>query len=151
VNGVEAIPIARLTLAFVPVAVVLLMLWHWRLGAGNALYALGRMLAQLVLIGYLLTFIFAAESPPVVLAVLSVMLGASGWIALQPLATRSAALYLRALGAIAPRRDRRGRRDHAVAGDPGGARCRAVVRAARGDPARRDDLRQRDDRGQSRR
>jgi putative ABC transport system permease protein len=62
------------------------------------------MLAQLVLIGYLLTFIFAAESPPVVLAVLSVMLGASGWIALQPLAplaTRSAALYLRALGAIA--------------------------------------------------
>jgi putative ABC transport system permease protein len=73
VNGVEAIPIARLTLAFVPVAVVLLMLWHWRLGAGNALYALGRMLAQLVLIGYLLTFIFAAE----------------------------AALYLRALGAIA--------------------------------------------------
>jgi putative ABC transport system permease protein len=101
VNGVEVIPVARLTLAFVPVAVVLLMLWHWRLGAGNALYALGRMLAQLVLIGYLLTFIFAAESPPVVLAVLSVMLGASGWIALQPLATRSAALYLRALGAIA--------------------------------------------------
>jgi putative ABC transport system permease protein len=80
-NGVAAIPLDRLALAFVPVVVVLVMLWRWRLGAGNALYALGRMLAQLVLIGYLLNFIFAAESSPVVLAVLGIMLGASGWIA----------------------------------------------------------------------
>lgn len=99
--SVETIPLARLALAFVPVAVVVAILWRWRLGAGNALYAIGRMLAQLVLIGYLLTFIFAAESPPIVLAVLAVMLGASGWIALQPLAERSAVLYLRALGSIA--------------------------------------------------
>ena len=100
-GGIEVIPLTRLTLAFVPVVVVLVMLWRWRLGAGNALYAVGRMLAQLVLIGYLLTFIFAAESPPLVLLVLGVMLGASGWIALQPLARRSMALYLHALGAIA--------------------------------------------------
>ena len=99
-SGVEAIPLPRLALAFVPVVVVLVMLWRWRLGAGNATYALGRMLAQLVLIGYLLNFIFAAESSPIVLGVLSVMLGASGWIALQPLAGRSLELYLRALGAI---------------------------------------------------
>jgi putative ABC transport system permease protein len=100
-SGVDVIPLGRLALAFVPVAVVLVMLWRWRLGAGNALYALGRMLAQLVLIGYLLNFIFAAESSPIVLAVLGVMLGASGWIALQPLAGRDLGLYLRALGAIA--------------------------------------------------
>jgi putative ABC transport system permease protein len=102
VNGaVEVIPLGRLALAFVPVVVVLLMLWRWRLGVGNACYALGRMLAQLVLIGYLLNFIFAAESSPLVLLVLGVMLGASGWIALQPLAQRTPGLYLRALGAIA--------------------------------------------------
>lgn len=98
--AVEAIPLARLALAFVPVAVVLVMLWRWSHGIGNALYAVGRMLAQLVLIGYLLAFIFNAESPPIVLVVLAVMLGASGWIALQPLARRSPRLYLTALGAI---------------------------------------------------
>jgi len=80
---------------------VLVMLWRWSHGVGNALYAVGRMLAQLVLIGYLLAFIFSAESPPIVLAVLSVMLGASGWIALQPLGRRSPRLYATALGAIA--------------------------------------------------
>jgi putative ABC transport system permease protein len=47
--------------------------------------AIARMLLQLMLIGYLLNWIFAAESSWVVLGILSVMLLVASWIALRPL------------------------------------------------------------------
>jgi len=101
-NGsVELIPVARLALAFLPVAVTLAILWRWSQGVGVGLYAVARMLAQLVLIGYVLTFIFAADRAWMVLAVLGVMLTSAGWIALRPLARRDAWLLSRAVGAIA--------------------------------------------------
>ncbi|HEY5789728.1 MAG TPA: ABC transporter permease [Gammaproteobacteria bacterium] len=100
-GAIETIPVWRLALAFVPVAVTLVIIWRWSLGTRDALVAVARMLGQLLLIGYLLAYIFGADSPPLVLLILSVMLLASGWIALQPLERRSTGLFLRALGAIA--------------------------------------------------
>ena len=69
----ETISLTRLSLAFVPVFFVIVIMWHWRLDAGKALWAVTRMLVQLLLIGYVLVYIFQAQSSGVVLAVVAVM------------------------------------------------------------------------------
>ena len=74
--------LAQLALAFVPVAITLVILVRWSFATGNAVYALGRMVVQLLLIGYALTWIFGAEHGWLILLVLGVMLAASSWIAL---------------------------------------------------------------------
>ncbi|ADV46724.1 ABC transporter permease [Nitratifractor salsuginis] len=82
------IELGRLALMAVPVCGVLWIFWRWSLGAGNALYALGRMLLQLSLIGYLLLYIFQAKSGWIILGVLGVMLFFSSWIALRTVGDR---------------------------------------------------------------
>lgn len=79
---VDAIPLANLTLAFLPAVLMLTVMAAWSLGAGKALYGLLRMVGQLLLIGYFLTFLFESDSLLVVLAVLALMVAASSWIAL---------------------------------------------------------------------
>ncbi|WP_372750467.1 ABC transporter permease [Litorivivens sp.] len=73
----------QLAIAFIPAVLALAVFYYWTVGAGNASYAVGRMLLQLLLIGYALTFIFETEHPGVVLAVLTVMLVAAAWISLN--------------------------------------------------------------------
>lgn len=98
--SVDLIPIANLSLALLPAFVVLAILHRWSAGSGGALYGLGRMVAQLALVGYALTFIFGTGHPAIVLGTLTVMLAAAGWIALRPVALRRKAVYPRALAAI---------------------------------------------------
>ena len=95
------IPLLRLAVAFVPVAVVLAILLRWSLGAWNGVYATGRMLLQLLIVGYVLTFVFSADQPYIVLLVLVVMMLAAAWIALRPLGPRTAQRFGIALAAIA--------------------------------------------------
>jgi putative ABC transport system permease protein len=59
------------------------------------------MLLQLLAIGYVLTYIFDADQPWIVLAVLATMLSAASWIALRPLHAKSRAVYGKALASIA--------------------------------------------------
>ncbi len=99
-NSVETLSLASLSLAFIPVAVVLVMMVRWSLGPGNALYALIRMLGQLLLVGYVLSFIFESNSSTVVLAVLMVMVFAASWIGLGSIKEQRHLLYRRALLAI---------------------------------------------------
>lgn len=95
------IPLANLLFAFAPVALVLVILARWSLGARTASYALVRMLGQLLLIGYLLTYIFAADYAGIVVAVLLVMVFASSWIALRTVSEDRGQLYLVSLLSIA--------------------------------------------------
>ena len=74
----------QLALAFIPVAVVIFLMWRWGLGYGRPLHALARMVLQLTLIGYVLVYIFETESGWVIIGVLTVMLTAASWIALNP-------------------------------------------------------------------
>ncbi len=97
---VETIPLARLTLAFVPVVAVVALLWKWKLDYKTALYAMLRMLVQLLLIGYVLVFLFEEENALVILAALTVMLCASSWIALRSLAIPMRVLLPKSLLAI---------------------------------------------------
>jgi len=93
----QIIPIENLLLVAAPTILVLLILWRWSNNAGTSIYALGRMIIQLCLIGYALTYIFETEHAVLVLAVLSVMLCASSWIALRPIAERRRDLFFKAL------------------------------------------------------
>ena len=97
----ETISLARLSLAFAPVFFVIAIMWHWRLEAGKAAWAVLRMLVQLLLIGYVLVYIFRAESSAVVLAVVGVMVLASAWIALNTVPADRRRLYPTALLAVA--------------------------------------------------
>ena len=53
-DSVQTISLLSLTLVFIPVLLVIGILWKWSLAPGHATYALGRMLVQLLLIGYCL-------------------------------------------------------------------------------------------------
>jgi len=89
----QVIPPLNLALAFVPVVLVIAILWHWSLQAGNAVYAILRMLIQLLLVGYILTTIFAAEQAWIVVAVMLVMVVAASWIALGTVKTSRTRLF----------------------------------------------------------
>jgi putative ABC transport system permease protein len=97
---VTNIPPLQLAIAFIPVGITLLIFFKWSLGVGKALYAVARMLIQLLLIGYVLAYIFGAESAGLIVLVLSVMLLASSWIALGSVPEQRKGLFTRALLAI---------------------------------------------------
>ena len=59
------------------------------------------MLTQLLLIGYFLVYIFKTDSALIIVAVLSVMLLSSSWIALRTMKIPRKVLYLKSLSAIA--------------------------------------------------
>lgn len=80
-DEVIILSLPQLALAFVPVAITLGILLYWSFGVGKALHALARMLAQLLLIGYVLAWIFEADDGWLIVLVLTIMLLASGWIA----------------------------------------------------------------------
>jgi putative ABC transport system permease protein len=101
-NGsIPPIPIPHLALAFAPVLVVVAIVFRWSVDGRTALYAVTRMLIQLMLIGYVLTQIFAAKNSLVVLGVLAIMLLVASWIAMRPLRQRGRKAYVRMLTSIA--------------------------------------------------
>jgi putative ABC transport system permease protein len=80
---ISTITVPRLALAFIPVAVVVVLMWRWGQGYHRSLQAIARMLLQLTLIGYVLVYIFQTHSGLVISGVLGVMLLAASWIALN--------------------------------------------------------------------
>lgn len=100
-SSIPEISLLRLVVAFVPVAVAVVILARFSLGAWNGLYATARMLIQLLVIGYVLTYIFNADQPYIVLAVLLMMMAVASWIALRPLGHRTPSRYAIAFAAVA--------------------------------------------------
>lgn len=98
--SVLTLSLPQLSLALLPVALTLVILLHWSFAVGNVLYALGRMLVQLLLIGYVLAWIFGAGSSWLILLVLAIMLLASAWIALGAVQERRSQLLGAALLSI---------------------------------------------------
>jgi putative ABC transport system permease protein len=99
-NPIITLSLAQLALAFVPVLITLGILWRWSFATGNAVYALGRMLLQLLLIGYVLAWIFGARDGVLILLVLAIMLLASSWIALGTVKAHRRVLLLSSIAAI---------------------------------------------------
>jgi putative ABC transport system permease protein len=95
------ITLLDISIAFIPVAITLVIVFYWSHSANNAIIAILRMLIQLLLIGYALDFIFNSSNHWVILAVLSFMLIAASWIALVPLPVKKTELLGFSLAAIA--------------------------------------------------
>lgn len=83
----------HLAAAGIPALIVLIVLWRWRANASQGFIALARMVAQLLLIGYVLVYIFEADAPWIVLMVLAIMIVAASWIALRTVPELRGALY----------------------------------------------------------
>ena len=98
---VEPILLQRLAVMFVPVFIVVAIQIRWAISARSSVYAIGRMLLQLMLIGYVLLFLFESEHAILVTLVLTVMITVSSWIALRPLASARRSLYPITVAAIA--------------------------------------------------
>ena len=62
------------------------VLYAWSMDVWQAVYANVRMLVQLLAVGYVLTYVFEADEPWIVLLAILIMMSVSAWIALRPLA-----------------------------------------------------------------
>jgi putative ABC transport system permease protein len=99
---VQTIPLVNLAIAFIPVLAVLVLFKRWQLNLSNAIYALSRMLGQLLLIGYCLNYVFASDSAYLIVGILVMMVLCSGWISLNMVSRQHRLqLYKKALYAIA--------------------------------------------------
>lgn len=92
-DTIQVISLANLALAFIPVVIVLFILQQWKGDSKEALFGISRMLVQLLVVGYFLTFLFNAENVWIILSVLSVMLLVSSWISLRTLKIHRKTLY----------------------------------------------------------
>jgi putative ABC transport system permease protein len=99
-NSVAQIPLERLALTLVPVLVVGLIFAAWSLSWRTLLYAMARMLVQLLAIGYLLAFVFETDQFWVVLGVLTVMVLSASWIGLRTVPQLRLTLYGRTLFSV---------------------------------------------------
>ena len=97
---IATISVPQLALSFIPVAIVVVLMWRWGQGYAHALQAIARMLIQLSLIGYVLVYIFQTESGLVISAVLAMMLIAASWIALNTVTLSKGSLFPAALVSV---------------------------------------------------
>jgi len=96
----QEIQLLNLGFVLLPALLTVYLLARWSNKASTSIYALARMVIQLILIGYLLSYIFQAERALMVMLVLAVMLIAAAWIALRPVAENARRLLLPAWLAI---------------------------------------------------
>ena len=101
-GGILEISTEGLLYGFLPALVVLAIMWRWQAAAavGTAVYAMGRMLVQLFLIGYVLIYIFDSDNFWIILGVVSIMIVVASWIAVRPLGSQKRQSWPFALVAI---------------------------------------------------
>ncbi|PKH01139.1 hypothetical protein CXF72_18490 [Psychromonas sp. MB-3u-54] len=100
-NSLAILPLQNLAIAFIPVSVVIIILFKWSLNGKFALYALARMLVQLLLVGYFLNYLFAGANAWIVVLLLMLMVLFSSWIALGNIKERRLPLLKRTMLSVA--------------------------------------------------
>jgi putative ABC transport system permease protein len=93
-TALTEISLQGLIFAFLPVVVVIGIMFRWSTGAPTAIYATLRMLIQLLLIGYVLVYIFKTDQPEFIMVVLVIMLTVASWIAIRPLQKKQPQMYM---------------------------------------------------------
>ena len=99
-TSIYNISLLSLFWVLIPVLVVIVIYMRWTKDKTTIFYALFRMLLQLILIGYVLTYLFDAKSPYLIVIILSVMLIAASVIAMRPLQKPEKSIYLYAFLSI---------------------------------------------------
>ena len=90
----QTIPLRELSIVFIPTIFLLAVMFRWQLKAWVGLYANIRMIFQLLLVGYFLTYIFETTQPIVIVLLVTIMIGISTWIALRSFKEKEAKPYL---------------------------------------------------------
>jgi putative ABC transport system permease protein len=80
---------------------VIIILFKWSLNGKFALYALSRMLVQLLLVGYFLNYLFAGANAWIVVLLLMLMVLFSSWIALGNIKEQRLPLLKRTMLSVA--------------------------------------------------
>ena len=96
----QTIPILELGIIFIPTAFLLVVMFRWQLKAFTGLYANVRMLLQLLLVGYFLTYVFETNQPLVIVLLIALMIAVSAWITLRSSKDKSVKTYFIFLIAI---------------------------------------------------
>lgn len=91
--SIQTIPLLNLSFAFIPAIITVVILFSWSLKASNALFAIARMLVQLLMVGYVLTYIFDISNSIYILLLLMGMVFISSWIALGTVGKQRWQLY----------------------------------------------------------
>jgi putative ABC transport system permease protein len=94
------ISLTKLSIAFLPVFLVVAILVKWSLPAKRTLHAIVRMLVQLLLVGYVLSYLFVSDSALVIGGILLVMMCYSSWIALNNIEGSRVPLFKKAVLSI---------------------------------------------------
>jgi len=90
----QTIPLRELSIMFIPTVYLLVIMYRWQLKAWVAVYANIRMIFQLLLAGYFLTYIFDTTQPIIIILLLVLMIGVATWIALRSFEGYEAKPYL---------------------------------------------------------
>jgi putative ABC transport system permease protein len=90
----QTIPLRELSIVFIPTIYLFVIMYRWQLKAWVAVYANIRMIFQLLLAGYFLTYIFDTTQPMIIILLLVLMIGVSTWIALRSFEGYEAKPYL---------------------------------------------------------
>ena len=95
------ISLGRLALMLLPLIAVGWISWRWLSKTKEIAIATGRMVVQLLAIGYVLVILFGIQNPWMALAVVAFMIGLSSWIAVRTIDRDRGAAYADALIATA--------------------------------------------------
>jgi len=92
--SISSIPLSSLLIILIPVIVVIWIQFRWSLNFKESIYAVARMLVQLMVIGYLLGYIFDAQRSWLVVLIVLIMVSVSSWIALRTIKQRRKQQYI---------------------------------------------------------
>ena len=96
----QTIPLRELSIVFIPTVFMLFIMYRWKVKAWVGLYANFRMIVQLLLVGYFLTYLFETNKPIIIVALVFLMIGVSTWIALRSFKNQKTKPYLTVLLSI---------------------------------------------------
>ena len=91
----QTIPIIELSLVFIPTIFLLVIIFRWGIKGSVGIYANIRMVLQLLLVGYILTYVFEISQPIIIILVIILMVAVSAWIALRSIEEKSVKIYLK--------------------------------------------------------
>jgi putative ABC transport system permease protein len=99
-HTLSIIELPQLALAFIPVLLVIFIQYSWSLPQKKTIHALIRMLVQLLLVGFFLSYLFESNNAWIVLILLIIMILFSSRIALNNINAPKKTLFQRAVLAI---------------------------------------------------
>ena len=99
-ESITIIPLSKLIIVFLPTSIMIIILYKLSLEWKSYLYAVGRMLIQLMLIGYFLSHIFLSNDYMIIMFILFLMISTASWIALGTVFEERQKLFLTAFISI---------------------------------------------------